>query len=119
MVKSPRFADYSVRIADDAFVVRGGQNRIEDIQRGIGTHPSGITGVSVESADGVTITELSHAIPHRQIGITTVGEIRKIGGDVIRTSGRSLYHATLTGLTPEEVSNLLTPTILNPVRGGK
>lgn len=119
MIKNSRFDDYPVRIADEAFVVRGGQNRIEDIQRGIGTHPSGITGVSVESADGVMIAELSRAIPHRQIGVTTVGEIRKIGGDVIRTSGRSRYHATLTGLTPEEASNLLMPTIPNPVRGGK
>lgn len=118
MVNNSRFVDYSVRIADEAFVVRGGQNQTEDIQRGIGTHPSGITGVSVESAEGVTIAELSRAIPHRQIGVTTVGEIRKVGGDVIRTSGRSLYHATLTGLTPEQISNLLTPTILNPIRGG-
>ncbi|MCY3743105.1 MAG: flavoredoxin [Candidatus Poribacteria bacterium] len=118
MVKNSRFADYSVRVSDEALVVRGGRNRIEDIRRGIGTHPSGITGVSVESSEGVTIVELSRAIPHRQIGVTTVGEIRKIG-DVIRTFGRSLYHATLTGLTPEQISNLLTPMILNPIRGGK
>ena len=50
MVKNSRFADYSVRVSDEAFVVTGGQNWIEDIRRGIGTHPSGITGVSVESA---------------------------------------------------------------------
>ena len=119
MVERSHSMDYPIRITDNAFVIRGGQNRVQDIQRGIGTHPSGVTGVSVESADGVTITELSRAIPHRQIGVTTVGEVRKIGGDVVRTSGRSLYHATLTGLTPEEISNLLMPTILNPVRGGK
>ena len=107
---------HSVKIADDAFVVRGGQNRVQDIRRGIGTHPSGIRGLSVECAVDVTIYELSHAIPHRQIGVTTVGEIREVGGDVIRTSGRSPYHATLTGVTPEAVSKLLTPTILNPIR---
>lgn len=82
----------------------------------MGTHPSGIRGVSVESAEDVTIAELSRAIPHRQIGVTTVGEIRKIGGDVVRTSGRSPYHATLIDLSPEAVSELLTPTILNPMR---
>ena len=118
-MENSNFFYYSVRIADDAFVVRGGQNREQDIQRGIGTHPSGITGVSVESAEGVTIAELSQAIPHRQIGITTVGEVRKVGGDVVRTSGRSPYHATLIGLTPEETSKLLTPTILNPIRREK
>ncbi len=106
----------SVRIADDALVVRRGQNRIQDLQRGIGTYPSGIRGVSVESAEGVSIIELSRTIPHRQIGVTTVGKIRELGGDVIRTSGRSVFHATLTGLTPEKSSMFLTPTILNPSR---
>lgn len=78
------------KIPDDALVVRGGRNRPEYIRRGTGTHPNG------------------------QIGVTTVGEVRQAGGDVIRTSGRSPYHATLTGLTPEQASQLLRPTIPNP-----
>jgi hypothetical protein len=101
-------------IPDEAVVVRGGRNRPEDIERAIGTHPSGVTGISVESAVGLSVKELSAKIPHGQIGVTTVGEIRKLGGDVIRTSGRSLHHATLIGLTSEQISNLLTPTIGNP-----
>jgi len=109
----------TVKIPDDALVVRGGHNRPEDIRRGTGMHPSGVTGVSVESAAGVSVTELARAIPHGRVGITTVGEVRKVGGDVIRTSGRSHYHATLTGLTPEQASNLLTPTIPNPAREDK
>jgi hypothetical protein len=104
------------KISDDALVVRGGRNRPEDIRRATGMHPSGVTGVSVESAAGVSVAELARAIPHGQVGVTTVGEVRKAGGDVIRTSGRSPYHATLTGLTPEQASNLLTPTISNPAR---
>ena len=43
-------------------------------------------------------------------------EVRKAGGDVVRTAGRSPYHATLTGLTPEQVSKLLTPAVPNPGR---
>jgi hypothetical protein len=101
------------RIPDEAIVVRGGRNRPEDIQRGIGTHPSGVTGISVECALGLTVEELSVAIPHGQVGFTTVGEIRKAGGEVIRTSGRSPYHATLTGLTPQQISDLLNPTFPN------
>ncbi|MBE9018420.1 flavoredoxin [Chroococcidiopsis sp. CCALA 051] len=101
-------------IPDEAIVVRGGRNRPEDIQRGIGTHPSGVTGISVECRVGLSVAELAAIIPHRQVGITSVGEVRKLGGDVIRTSGRSTNHATLTGLTPKEISNLLTPTIPNP-----
>lgn len=104
------------RIPDEAFVIRGGRNRTEDIQRGIGTHPSGVIGISVECAVKLSIAELSIAIPHSQIGVTTVEKVRKIGGDVIRTSGRSPNLATLIGLTPEQTSSLLTPTISNPAR---
>lgn len=104
------------KIPDEALVVRGGRNRPADIARGTGIHPSGVTGVSVESAAGLSVAELAAAIPHGQIGVTTVGAVRKAGGDVIRTSGRSPYHATLTGLTPEQASRLLTPTMPNPAR---
>lgn len=104
------------RIPDEALVVRGGRNRPEDIERSTGTHPSGVTGISVESAVRLSIAELASSIPHGQVGVTTVGEVRRVGGDVIRTSGRSLYHATLTGLTPEDISRLFTPTIPNPAQ---
>ena len=102
------------RIPDEAIVVRGGRNRPEDVRRSIGTHPSGVTGISVECGQGLSVKELSASIPHGQVGVATVGAIREAGGDVIRTSGRSPYHATLTGLTPNEIGLLLTPTIPNP-----
>lgn len=101
-------------LSDSAIVVRGGGNRPEDIRRGIGTHPSGITGISVECGEDCSVQALSASIPHGRIGVTTVGAVRAAGGDVIRTSGRSPYHATLTGLISDEISELLTPTIPNP-----
>jgi hypothetical protein len=104
------------RIPDEAIVVRGGRNRPEDIQRGTGTHPSGVTGISVECAVGLTIEALAATIPHGQLGSTTVGEVREAGGDVVRTSGRSSHHATLTGLPPQQISDLLNPTVPNPIR---
>jgi hypothetical protein len=61
------------RIPDAALVVRGGKNRAEDIWRGIGTHPSGVTGLSVESEVGLSIEELAAKIPHGSLGVTTVG----------------------------------------------
>ena len=73
----------------------------------------------MECAEDVPVAELAKTIPHGQIGVTTVAEVRKVGGDVIRTTGRSPYHATLTGLTPEQVSKLLTPTVSNPGRERK
>lgn len=103
-------------IPDDALVVRGGRNRPEDLANGLGTHPAGVTGVSVESAPGLTVPELAAMIPHGQVGVTTVGRVRAAGGDVIRTSGRSPNHATLTGLTPQRMSDLLRPTEPNPNR---
>jgi hypothetical protein len=103
-------------IPDNALVVRGGRNRPEDIRRSIGTHPSGITGISVECGVGLSLGELTVSIPHGQVGVTTLGEVRKAGGDVIRTSGRSPNHATLTGLTPDQISRLFTPTIPNPMQ---
>jgi hypothetical protein len=104
------------RIPDEALVVRGGKNRPEDILRGIGTHPSGVTGISVESGVELSVKELALTIPHSQVGVTTVGAIRQAGGNVIRTSGRSPNHATLTGLSPEKISDLITPTMSNPSR---
>lgn len=103
-------------LPDHAWVVRGGLNRPEDIERGFGVHPSGATGVSVESASGLTVADLAEGVPHRQIGVTTVGRVRSAGGDVVRTSGRSSNHATLVGLSPARVSALLTPTVPNPAR---
>jgi hypothetical protein len=64
----------------------------------------------------MSVEELAAAIPHGQVGVTTVGAIRAAGGDVVRTSGRSPHHATLVGLSPEAASRLLTPTIPNPAK---
>ena len=101
-------------VPDEALVIRGGKNRPEDILRGTGLHPSGVVGISVECAVGLSVEELSATIPHGQIGITTVGKIRQAGGDVVRTSGRRVSHATLVGLNHEQASELLNPTMSNP-----
>jgi hypothetical protein len=56
--------------------VREGRNLPADLVRGTGTYPSGVTGVSVECAVGVSVAELATAIPHGQIGVTPVRAIR-------------------------------------------
>jgi hypothetical protein len=106
------------RLPDDAIVVRGGLNTPESIAKATGTHPSGVTGISVESAPGKSIPELAKNLPgnYGRIGTTIVGEVRAAGGDVIPTSGRSPTHATLTGLDPETTSGLLNPPIPNPAK---
>ncbi len=104
------------RLPDDSWVIRGGQNRAADIERGFGTHPSGATGISVESGPGLSVEELAGGVPHGQVGVTTVGQVRAAGGDVVKTSGRSRNHATLVGLNPDQTSALLTPTVTNPAK---
>lgn len=110
----PNLPDATNVLPDETFVVRGGLNLLEDLADKILPHPGGIVGLSVHSAVGLTIPELAVGIPNGQIGVTTVAKVRAAGGDVIPTSGRSPYHATLTRLTPEQVHRLLTPTIPNP-----
>ena len=72
----------------------------------------------MECAAGLPVAELAATIPHGRIGVTTVVAVREAGGDVVRTAGRSPYHATLTGLVPDQASDLLTPTVPNPARKG-
>jgi len=66
----------------------------------------------------VTLVEdLTVGIPNGQVGVTTVGEIRAAGGDVIpsATAGNP-FHCTLCGISPAEAEDLFTPTIPNPNR---
>lgn len=104
-------------LPDDALVVRGGQNTPDQIDEKIDRHPSGVVGVSAESAPGLTVAELAANLPHGRVGVTTVGRIRAAGGDVIPTRGRSPNHATVTGLDADELSRLLNPTVPNPASG--
>ena len=103
-------------IADDALVVRGGRNMPADFARAVAAHPSGVVGVSVECGEGVPVEVLAATLPHGRVGVTTLGAVRAAGGDVVRTSGRSPNHATLTGLDAATASRLFTPTIPNPGR---
>src|SRR5438445_10383975 len=101
-------------LPDDALVVRGGQNRPENFANGTGVTVSRdgtLDGVSVNAAAGVTVDDLTASNAHsrypgilnNQIGVTTVGEIRANGGDVIPSASSSnRYHATLRGLTPDQ-----------------
>ena len=60
---------------------------------------------------GLKTTELSP----NQVGVTTVGTIRAAGGDVVASPTRTNpHHATLSGLTLEQASQLFRPTVKNP-----
>jgi RHS repeat-associated protein len=73
-------------LADSALVVRGGVPTAANLTKSAETiAPDGtLSGVSVNSANGATVQQLSAGIPNKQIGVTTVGNVRAIGGDVVR-----------------------------------
>ena len=118
-------------LPDDALVVRGGQNLPENFADGSGVtlgEGDKLQGVSVNAAAGMTLDELTApnpaagypGIPHGQVGVTTVGEIRAAGGDVVPTPRKkNPTHATLGGITPEQAGALFRPTRPNPNRKKK
>ena len=106
-------------LPDDALVVRGGKCLPENFaeQSGVSVEEHRvIDDVSVNSYPGLSIRELAErGIPHTWIGATTVGEIRKAGGAVTPSPRKkNPYHATLSGLTPEQASRLFQPVTRNP-----
>ena len=106
--------------------MRGGQNLLANFAQGSGVIVDAgghIEGVSVNAAPSVSVQELTApnphtgypGIPHNQVGVITVGAIRAAGGDVVPAPTRTNpYHATLSGLTPEQASQLFRPTMPNP-----
>jgi RHS repeat-associated protein len=104
-------------LPDDAIVCRGGQCTEERFTGG-----SGVTTDSDGNIQGVSVGvggSVEEAAPqgYGQVGVTTVGDIRGAGGDVISspTPGNP-NHATLGGITAGQAQGLFTPTIKNPNR---
>jgi hypothetical protein len=113
-------------LPDDAQVVRGGRNLPENFAEGSGVTVDEfgkVQGVSVNAAAGKSIEELTAAnsatgypgIPHNRVGVTTVGKVRAMGGDVVPSpTKRNPNHAILSGVTPKQASELFQPTTKNP-----
>jgi RHS repeat-associated protein len=108
-------------LPNNAYVCRGGTCTAERFAGGSGVtiNPDGtLSGVSVNSAPGFSVQELTQNIPNNQVGVTTVGDVRAAGGNVIpQPLFDNPYHAYLSGITPSQAENLFTPTIRNPNRG--
>ena len=109
-------------LADEAFVVRGGENTPERFANGSGVQVDAagrLSGVSVYSADGASVADLALNVPNNQIGVTTVGAIREAGGTVVAAPRRpDDAHCTLNGLTADQASRVFTPTRSNPAPKG-
>src|SRR3954467_13691341 len=93
-------------LPDDAPVVRGGQNLPENFLKGSGVTVGAdgtLQGVSVNSAPGLTVDQLTANIPqtghpgilNNQVGVTTVGAVRESGGTIVPSPTRTNpHHAT-------------------------
>jgi hypothetical protein len=101
----------TVHGGEDAFVVRGGISTPESLLKGSGvTVESGgrLNGVSVNSAPGRSIEELSKGLPHAKIGVTTQASIERAGGRVVKApSASNPYHCVVCGVSAKKLSKLL------------
>lgn len=94
------------RILDEALVVRGGRNRPEDIKRGTGTHPSGITGISVECGVGLSISELALLYPS-STSWHNYGEDLEVDGVVQYSTEENLWVAAIDWNTIQQLEDLV------------
>jgi RHS repeat-associated protein len=96
-------------LADSALVVRGGVPTATQLTKGAESIAADgtLSGVSVQSANGASVEQLSQGIPNNQIGVTTVGDVRAAGGDVVSTgTAGNPCHCDMNGVTAEQGSKL-------------
>ena len=107
-------------LPDDALVVRGGVNPVELLRTGSGVtaNSDGILyGVSVNSAVGKTVAELTAGLRNSKVCVTTVGAVRAAGGSVEpQPTPYNPDHCKINGLSAEVIHQLLMPPEDNPSR---
>lgn len=118
VVSSVRGSTNAVRLPDSALVCRGGLCTADRFASGSGVtidSAGRMSGVSVNSAPNTGLQELSASFPNPKVGVTTVGDIRRVGGDVLPSPTRNNpYHCDLCGITPQQAEKLFTPVVPNP-----
>jgi len=92
-------------LPDEAIVVRGGVATPKQIAEGIGPHRDveGLTGFSAQSRAGATVEELASTggvgggpFPHGQVSVSSAGQLRGVGADVVPSPGAGANHVTVT-----------------------
>jgi hypothetical protein len=100
-------------------VCRGGTCTADGFRSGSGVtqlNNGTLTGVSTQSKPGATVNELAVGLRYNQIGVTTVGDINQAGGTVTPDGHPgNPNHATVNGLTADQLQNLFNPTVPNPI----
>ena len=102
-------AEGSGGLADSALVVRGGVPTAAQLTKGAESiaEDGTLNGVSVQSANGATVEQLSQGLPNNKVGVTTVGDVRAAGGDVVQTpEPNNPCHCDMNGVRAEKASQL-------------
>jgi RHS repeat-associated protein len=100
----------SKALPDATIVCRGGLCGSQAFTTGADIVVNGkLEGVSVGL--GKTITEASKNIKNGKVGVTTLGEIRAAGGNIVNDYGN---HGNLSGLTATKLEDLFRNVVANP-----
>jgi RHS repeat-associated protein len=104
-------------LPDATLVCRGGVCKAENFIAGAEKNKDGIlSGVSTQSAEGASLNVLAQPFKNEKVGITTAGEVRAAGGTI--TADGSIpnpNHASIDGLTGQQLESLFSNVITNPV----
>lgn len=107
-------------LPDSAYVCRGGLCTADRFAGGSGVtidSAGKMCRASVNSAAGKSVQELSTGIPNPKMGVTTVGDVRRLGGDVVPDpTPKNPDHCLMCGITPAQAERLFTPVVPNPNR---
>jgi RHS repeat-associated protein len=97
-------------VPDATVVCRGGSCAAQAFANGKGVTTNPATGKldGVSTGLGDSVASASKNIPHSKVGVTTAGEIRAAGGQVINDRGN---HGTVSGLTAEKAAEVFKRTL--------
>jgi len=106
---APATADASAGLSDSALVVRGGVATASQLTKGAESiaEDGTLNGVSVQSANGATVEQLSQGLPNNRVSVTSVGDVRAAGGDVVQTgTPGNPCHCDMNGVSADKASQL-------------
>lgn len=104
-------------LSDGMLLCRGGLCNADKFMKGAErvNIDGSLQGVSVFGKPGMGAKDLGKLIPHSEYGVSSVGAVRSLGGNVVQ-QGNNLNHYIINGLTPQQLESLFRPTILNIYR---
>jgi len=102
-------------VPDATVVCRGGSCTAQAFANGKGVTTNSATGKldGVSTGLGDSVASASKNIPHGKVGVTTAGDIRAAGGQVVNDHGN---HGTVSGLTAEKAAEVFKRIVENPNR---